>query len=225
MFTVDNAIGATRFLAFGDSITEGVESRFDEAIADLVMVAATPVSYPTQLGPFLNGRFPAQSGQFSIVNAGVGAETAATGAQRLPGVLSSTRPQVLLLLEGINDLGGGGSSISATVGHLRTMVETARLFNVTVLIGNMFQTVRFVTPEGQVRDNAHTLIPAFNDAIRQMVQGRQNVFLVDLYLAFGNNPALLGTDGLHPTPAGYARMAESFGGTLGQAFPVRGAFQ
>jgi lysophospholipase L1-like esterase len=222
-------IGATRFVAFGDSITEGIESSFDTAIADFVLTAATPVSYPTQLGNFLNTRFPGQAGQFAVLNHGVGGERASTGAQRLPGVLSSARPQVLLLLEGINDLGAGGAGVSATVDHLRTMVETAQLFNATVLIGNMFQTYRTEQelPDGttKIRENARQLIPAFNDAIRQMAQGRQNVFIVDINSAFGLNRSLVGGDGLHPTPEGYARIAQAFADALALAFPVRGAFQ
>jgi len=180
-------------------------------------------SYPYQLLAGLNANHGPQV--FAIENYGSGGESAAAGAQRIHSVLSSVRPQGLLLLEGINDL-NTGASIDATVGHLQTMLDVAQLHNVTVLIATMFQTYHSEDPNtGRIRENAATQIPSFNSAIAQMASGRQNVYLVDLYHAFGSNRSYVGGDGLHPSEAGYQRMALWFGASIEQAFAVRRAFQ
>jgi lysophospholipase L1-like esterase len=227
-------VGATRFLAFGDSITFGTASSFDLVSEDIAAPAATCLvngtppaeAYPNQLGPVLASASPVQT--FTVTNCGIGGEAAFNGEQRLSGLLGQFKPQGLLLLEGINDL-NGGRSIDETVGHLRTMIEIARLYNVTVLIGTMFQTYQSEQelPDGsiRVRENSAAQVPAFNAAILQMAQGRQNVYVVDIYHAFGANRSLVGNDGLHPTPSGYQRMAEWFGTTIAQAWAVRVALQ
>ena len=220
---VAGAVGATRYLAFGDSITRGVLSSFDGVF---LFDAGPAVSYPYQLQSSLGLGHPSQS--FTVENQGVPGETAATGSQRLQSVLEVQRPQVLLLLEGINDL-NGGQSVSATIGRLQTMVDIARLYNVTVLIANMFQTYVTEDPyDGHIRNNAAELIPSFNAGISQIAQGQQNVFVVDLYHAFSTAPnprSLVGGDGLHPTEQGYARIASWFRAAIEQTFAVRGAFQ
>jgi lysophospholipase L1-like esterase len=76
-----------------------------------------------------------------------------------------------------------------------------------------------------VRENSAALIPAFNAAIMQMAQGRQNVYVVDLNHAFGNNRSYVGNDGLHPTPDGYSRMADWFRAQIQQVWKIRSGFQ
>jgi lysophospholipase L1-like esterase len=99
------------------------------------------------------------------------------------------------------------------------------------LIATMFQTCVSVSPTGVVRQNSADEIVAFNAAIRSMAAGRQNVYVVDLYPVFGNNcgpnggVALLGGDGLHPSPDGYTVMASTFAQAIRDRFAVRGSFQ
>ena len=58
--------------------------------------------------------------------------------------------------------------------------------------------------------SAVALIPAANDQIRQIATA-EGATLVDLYQGFNGNPdPYIGADGLHPTPAGYARIADIF---------------
>lgn len=214
-----SAIGATKFVAFGDSITYGTTSSFDGAF----LFDTASQSYPVRLQLGLNAHHPPQT--FDVRNRGIPGETAGTGSQRIQSVLAADRPQGLLLLEGINDL-SGGSSVAETVGRLQTILEIARLHNVTVIIATMFQTYEIADPDdGHIRPNAATLVPAFNQALVQMAQGRQNVYIVDIHHAFGTNRSYVGGDGLHPTEAGYERMAQWFEARIEQVFPVRGAFQ
>jgi lysophospholipase L1-like esterase len=53
-------------------------------------------------------------------------------------------------------------------------------------------------------------ILALNDRIRTTAAG-EGAVLVDLYQALGTDvPRFIGLDGLHPTEAGYQRIAETF---------------
>lgn len=217
------AVGATRFLAFGDSITFGVES----AVFDVLFYPSEPPpsAYPRQLQTALTANHAPQA--FTVINAGWPGEGAVEGAARIGSLLATytpaERPQALLLLEGINDL-NINRSVNQTVNALRNILDQARIHNVPVLIATMFQTVEVDTPSGQ-RTNAASLVPALNSGIRSIAAGRQNVFVVDLYAEFGTAGSFLGQDGLHPTPAGYAKMAETFARAIKDAFPVRGTFQ
>jgi lysophospholipase L1-like esterase len=187
-------LAATRFLAFGDSITEGIL-----ASADL-----TPIPYPAGLGNRLTARYTMQ--QFSIVNAGRGGEQTVDGVNRFPGALASANPEVVLLFEGVNDLAGGESSkISVVVNNLRTMIQTARGRGAQVFLATLLPEI----PGGR-RTGAIALIVPANDQIRALAAG-QGVPLVDLYQAFnGMERVLIGDDGLHPNPAGYEKIADVF---------------
>ncbi len=217
------ALGATRFMAFGDSITAGVLSEIFEGM----FLADEAGSYPTLLRNGLNHYHAPQA--FTVFNEGSPGETARNGIDRLPGRLDQQRPQVLMLLEGINDL-NFGASIEQTAANVHHMVQTARLFNCTVLLATMPQTYYSFDPGGpnrppRERHNSTEKIVPYNNELKRLVAGMQNVHVVDLYAAFGNNRAFMGDDGLHPSPAGYQRMAETFYNSIRAVFPVRGSLQ
>lgn len=221
-----NALGATRFMAFGDSITWGTASSFD----GLFLFDPVPgADYPTQVDNQLESLFPAQD--FTVTNAGVPGEWAmqAVSSGRFAQRMAAIRPQGLLLLQGINDL-NNLQGTAATVGYLQQMVEIATLYNTTVFVGTMFQTC-VSDNNGIIRQNAADKIVGFNNAVKAMAAGRQNVYVVDIFAAFGNNcgptggVGILGGDGLHPNPSGYALMATQFTNALRSVFAVRGSYQ
>jgi len=223
------ALGATRFMAFGDSITYGTASSFDGAFL-FDPVPGTP--YPFQLENLLEAAFATQD--FTVTNRGVAGEGAITAVTsgRFTQRMAAERPQALLLLEGINDLNDLEGSITPIVNALSQMIDIARLYNTTVFVSTMFQTCVSVHPDtGQVRQNSVDRIVPFNTAVRTMAAGRQNVYVVDMYGVFGNNcgpnggVGLLGGDGLHPTPSGYSVMAGAFSNALRSVFTVRGSYQ
>ncbi len=217
--TPGQALGATRFLAFGDSITAGALSEFD----NVFVMGDEAWSYPRVLQVNLNASHAPQV--FTMLNAGVPGETARAGVDRMPGVLNSFRPQVVLLLEGINDL-NFGVSIEQTAANVHQMVQIARLFNCTVLVATMPQTYHSIDPNtGRERFNSTEKIVPYNNEIRRLVAGMPNVHVVDVYAAFGSNRAYMGGDGLHPTLSGYQRMAQEFLGVVRAVFPVRGSLQ
>ena len=227
--TPPNAIGATRFLAFGDSITCGVISAGTFTLVPVNCDNTRDYGYPERLQSMLSTYNPAQV--FSVRKRGSGGETAAEGISRLtsdlselagPSVPVNSRPQVLLLLEGINDMTSGVSATRAA-SSVAQMVQIARLYNLTVLVATMYQTY----PSAAKGDNANDKIVPFNTELRRLVGGLQNVRIVDLYDAFGTNAygTYVGLDGEHPTPAGYDRMAQRFHFEILAQFPVRGGLQ
>lgn len=230
------ALGATRYLAFGDSITCGVPGAFPQAPADMAFDDPTcqlqPGSpqYPQILRGLLQSASPSQT--FTVDNQGRPGEEARFAYSRFASLVAAQRPQVVLLLEGINDL-NNGTGVSATVASLQRMVELARVYSATVMVGTMFQTCYSVNPyTGRVRTNSTDLIVPFNTAVRSMVAGRLNVYVVDVYAAFGTNNCgverginFVGEDGLHPSPSGYNAIASAFGAAIRDRLAVRGSFQ
>lgn len=196
---------ATSFLAFGDSVTEG----------KVAMGARGPLlefpdtSYTQKLRDLLAARYTDQT--TTVDNSGFGGENAAeaddgrsAGIERLPTVLASTTDQVLLLLEGANDLGNEDVNLSDVADALRQMVDDGRARGMTVMLATL-------PPEAAPRD-AETIakVQLLNARIAG-VAASEGVTLVDVYSAFPADPTgLVGDDGLHLTAAGYALVANAF---------------
>jgi lysophospholipase L1-like esterase len=190
---------ATRFQTFGDSITRG------EVSLNLQLRAVEPSSaYPEQLRQMLAARYSAQT--FIVTNDGVSGETARDGASRLTGTLRAEQPDVLLLLEGVNDLSlGGPSAVQPTLAILHGMIKDAQARGATVMVGTLLPQKR-----SGFRATAIDLVPPFNGDLRRIVVA-DGAVLVDLYNALLPDVAtLIGEDGLHPTREGYVRIAGLF---------------
>ena len=212
------ALGVTRFVAFGDSITWGASSAWFSAG---VFFAAANGGYPERLQANLTtGHVPQQ---FTMFNEGLPGELAVNALTRFRTMLTTRRPGAVLLLEGINDL-SNDIGVSRTVGGLRAMLDAAATAGVPVLLATHYQTYSVVDPDGNYRENGAPYIPAFNAAIRTLVAGRPNVFLVDLEPGMGDR-ALVGKDGIHLEDAGFDTITSRFLSVIEAAFPVRGSFQ
>jgi lysophospholipase L1-like esterase len=217
--TPPRAIGITRFVAFGDSITWGAQSNFDLRS----IFAAASGGYAERLQAGLNAYHAPQ--QFVVFNEGVPGEWA-TDPRTLPrlrAAIQNRQAQAVLLLEGINDL-SSGAGVSRTVTGIGQLVTAATSLGVPVAVATMFPTYQATAPDGSVRNNAAGEVPAFNAQIRQLAVGRLNVQLVDLEPIMRNR-AYVGNDGIHLTDAGFDVMASAFLAAIEAAFPVRGSFQ
>ena len=188
-------LSATRFLAFGDSMTEGTVS----PALQKVLTAGLAVSYPYKLQERLTATYADQT--IVVLNAGRGGELATDGVKRLPDAMREAQPNVLLLMEGVNDL-NNNAGISSTIGGLASMVTYARSQGVQVFLATLPPQRR-----GGSRAYSVDLVPRFNDEVRKTAVA-QGVTLVDVNSAL--DLALIGQDGLHPTEAGYSRLAEIF---------------
>ena len=216
-------LSRTTLLAFGDSMTAGeitapVGTVGADGFANFRQIVVPAESYPTKLGTLLRSRYFTQASQFVVTNAGLPREWAVDGANRLPGVLTATNPQVVLLLAGANDLEAvplPSSVDSASLGLL-TMVRTARARGAAVFIA----TLPPGRPGGRLTLNA-SLVLQLNALIRAGA-AREGATLVDLNAAMAADVnTLIGVDGLHPTEAGYQRMAETFFSAIRIAFEGR----
>jgi lysophospholipase L1-like esterase len=199
-------ISRTQFLAFGDSFTAGeVTNPVPSTSGSITKLIVVPTaSYPTVLQSHLRTTYTNQATTISVINAGEPNERILDGAQRFPGIYDATRPEVVLLMEGVNGLPGVGPDISA--GVMRIMVQHAKAGGSRVFVGSMIPQV-----PGRPRGNTPTSeLLAYNVTLRLMSQ-QEGIVFVDLYTAMLADAAtLLGSDGLHPTEAGYRRIAELF---------------
>jgi lysophospholipase L1-like esterase len=202
----------TSFLAFGDSVTAGEVTVPTSGGLEMggfpsfKLIVVTAASYPTQLQAMLRTRYLTQSAVIAVANAGLPAERATQGAQRFPSVMSQVRPEVVLLLEGYNDLsllGVAGVNPAATA--IETMARDARTRGARVFIASL------TPPRGGGRNTLPAdAVTTYNTRLRAVATGEGAVF-VDLYQALVSNVTLyIGVDGLHPTEVGYQRIAETF---------------
>ena len=194
---VPRTLAFTKFLAFGDSITEGKIS------LEPAMWLAFPDTYTSKLEQMLLEGYPAQT--FVVTNAGHGGEKTTEGVLRLPGVLDAVKPEVMLLLEGVNAV--RTLSTSRQVTALRTMIATARSRGVEVIIATVMPVS--ASYEAGHRGTLAQII-ALNVGIRQLADEFGLGPVVDLYTLFDVNPHLIGQDGIHPTAEGHTRIAEAF---------------
>jgi lysophospholipase L1-like esterase len=194
---------ATRFLSFGDSLTLGTTS-----VPSIRFLEEQPDSYPFKLHRLLAQRYTAQSPV--VLNDGVGGEMAASpslhspgGDVRLPQSVDTHRPEVVLLMEGTNDL-QVPNPIDA-LEALEGMVRNARVRGARVFLA----TIPPQKPGFRTNAASMALIPGFNDQIRALAT-REGATLVDVFNGMRNRPDLIGADGLHPVPQGYDLMAQIF---------------
>ena len=197
-------LGAGRILAFGDSITAGTDGGGTLVPGAVDGSTETPFAYPRVLDPLLIDRYRLQS---PIVYArGRPGEYATEGLFRLRTAIAETRPDVLLLMEGTNDLLFGSAGAADAAIAIRLMVQHAKSQNVRVLLST-------VIPQraGGVRkrDVMAALVPVLNEQIRQIATS-ENVPLVDMNAVFAADMSLLGVDDVHPTARGFRVMAETF---------------
>ena len=216
-------LSRTSFLAFGDSLTAGeitvptTTALTPGGLPNFKLIVVPAESYPSELLTMLRARYTTQASQFVVTNAGVPREWAEGGASRLPQVMAATNPQAVLLLEGANDLSALGSrGILPALVALQSMVRTARGRGATVFVASL------PPPRaGGVNTLPLAQVVSFNDQLRVGAPAEGAIF-VDVYTALAGNINLyMGIDGLHPTEAGYQRMADAFFAAIRSAFEGR----
>jgi lysophospholipase L1-like esterase len=207
-------------MAFGDSITWGQDSAPAGFLA--YPIPAPSYAYPSQLLSTLRARYTDQT--LAVANEGWPGEMVDTGLTRLPSALAVNTPEVVLLLDGANDLLNSPSSATTQyiAGKLRDMVRVSR----TRVAANRVLLATF--PPQFVGTPPHrgagwAFVPELNQRIAGVAQS-EGATLVDLYAAFppGGKP-YIGVDGLHPTEQGFALMAQTFAKVIQEKFEVKTA--
>ena len=157
-------------LAFGDSLTVGVG-------------ASQATSYPSMLAQLSNRH---------VVNAGVSGEETTAGLKRLPVLLDEVVPNLLLLLEGGNDI-LRNKNLLQTKQNLAAMIELAQTRGIeVVLIG---------VPEKKIFSDVHPLY-------EELAIEYKLVFADDLLSSLLRKNKYK-SDAVHLNDQGYRAMAES----------------
>ena len=198
-------LAVNRILAFGDSMTEGVDQPpFPKALT-LALDAGRSQSYPFKLKSAMDSRYTNQS--VSVANAGSAGKQAREDRDRFNRAMSDASPELILLLEGANDLNGPlapgegvNARVASVVNALEDMVRDATGRGVTVFIATL-------PPQrpGGAKAGGIEYLPRFNDSVKSMAQ-KKGAELVDINAKL--ELSFIGQDGLHPTEAGYQRIAE-----------------
>ncbi len=179
-----------RFLAFGDSITEGIG---DDAGGG---------GYPQRLEDLL----AAEGVSSEVENQGLGGETTAEGLPRLRGLLASTDADTALILEGSNDI---SSQISeeTTVFNLEEMAKAAESSGLAAV------QVTMVLRGGPNNADPFNLFTGSLTAQIRRLAWQSERELVDPYQAFLEHEDDLESlyfDSIHPNAAGYDLLASTF---------------
>jgi len=215
-------LSKTRFLAYGDSITAGevtvpVGLRVGGQGLITRQITVPSASYPTVLLNTLRGRYAAQASAMEVFNYGFGGERVDTARNRYFSALAATRPDVLLLMEGVNDIGlGENGAASGAAAEIRFWVAEAKARGIRVFLA---------TPTPGRPGGTKTILTLFLvDYANRMrtVAAQEGVTLVDLYsLMLPDVQRYIGVDGVHPNEQGYARIADLFFQAIQAAFEVR----
>lgn len=214
-------LSRTRFLAFGDSVTAG-EVTFP--VGTLLrsggitrQVVVPSAAYPTILIKALQARYTAQADAIIVANYGAGGEKAIEARDRFFAALNIVRPEVVLMMQGYNDIPGGmNGAASGAASEMRVMAAEARLRGMRVFIA----TLAPPRPNGN-RTIGQIFIDDYNNRMRDLA-AREGAVLVDVYAGLlPDVTRYIGVDGLHPTEAGYAKIADLFFTAIQNTLEVR----
>jgi lysophospholipase L1-like esterase len=205
-------LSITRILAFGDSMTEGTVS---PSLSIFTLDAGRPESYPYKLQALLNARYTAQT--ISVFNAGNAGRHTWEDRSRLASSINASSPQLVLLIEGANDLNdvagsttGTNAGVDATVGNMEDMVRDTVARGIPIYIGTL-------PPQQLPKGHASALLPRYNGGLKTMA-AKKGAMIVDLNALI---PAsMIGSDGLHPTEQGYQAFAQAFMDAIKQQYEV-----
>ncbi|MEO7135592.1 MAG: GDSL-type esterase/lipase family protein [Vicinamibacterales bacterium] len=189
-----------RILAFGDSVTAGelVVPNTD----NLILQADSANAYPAVLAELLFDRYGRQP---TVFNAGLGGEKAGYADRRLPFEIGKYSPDVVVLLEGYNDLlyAEPAQGIQAAELGMSVLAAEARNRGARVFICTLSPT-----KPGR-RQIPLATIQSANDRLRAVARG-EGAQVIEVFSALiADLNVNVGSDGLHPTPLGYRRIAET----------------
>ena len=212
----------TKFMAFGDSLTEGKTRLIGPSIIQVPDKHFNATgSYPEALNAKLTARYQDQT--ITMVADGWGGEFAGEGKIRLQAEWGQYNPEVLLLMEGTNDItdsttktvDGMEAAMNSVVDALRTDIGFAKARGARVFLGTIVSLVPPVAP------NSIAAIPVLNNRIKALA-AEQSVTLVDISAVV---PAsMISTiDGIHPKPGSdaYSLMADEWMKAIVAALEVK----
>jgi acyl-CoA thioesterase-1 len=179
-----------RYLAFGDSITEGDGSSDRQGYQ-----------------PILERRLIAHFGRATVIKDGLTATRSDDGADRLGDSLT-VRPAYVLIHYGSNDWNEGRCKFSPpcyTIDMLRSMVRQVKAIQAIPVVATIIPANPAISPDRVA------WVASQDERIRAMAR-EEGALLADLEAAFKRQADLsrLYVDHVHPNDAGYQIMAEEF---------------
>jgi lysophospholipase L1-like esterase len=191
----------TRIMAFGDSLTFGSTILGNDPY---VISFPSETAYPTVLSQLLSARYTDQT--ITVYNRGLVGEQAWRALSRFIATFVADAPDVVVLQEGYNDyrvadngvtgIANAAAGITELAGEARR--RGARVFICTLAPGRPGRA-----------EIPRSALEVINDRLRQIARG-EGAVLVDLFSALlPDVNANVSIDGLHLTPLGYRRVAET----------------
>jgi acyl-CoA thioesterase-1 len=172
---------AGRIVAVGDSLTAGLGVAEDQA-------------YPAQLAR----RLHAEGYNYQVINAGVSGETSSGALSRIEWVISSLRPDIVILETGAND-GLRGLDPDLLKSNLDRLVSTLTARNVQVILAGMLMLPNL----------GPNYTRAFSE-IYPTTAKKHGVLFIPFFLdGVAGEAHLNQPDKLHPTADGYTRIVET----------------
>ena len=188
------ATGACRILPLGDSITDGFETPGGYRI-ELFRLASQGNKNFTFVGGSMNGPTMVDNQPFPRAHEGHSGWTIMQIDNIVPSPALGVDPHIILLHIGTNDMG----SAAGAPERLATLLDQ--------IIADSPEALLVVSSIIPFPGRASQVM-TFNAAIPPLVTARANmgkhVIFVDQFTGFPNSEL---ADGVHPNPAGYARMA------------------
>ncbi len=143
------------------------------------------------------------------INRGISGQTTAQMVLRFQQDVIDLHPAVVVILAGTNDIAGntGLATLPMIENNFRSMTELAQASHIRVILASVLPTINYPWQPGL---QPAPKIRALNAWLRTYAAARGATYL-DYYDALatpqGGMRAHLSSDGVHPTPAGYAIMA------------------
>lgn len=193
---------ARGIVAIGDSITDG---------------RGTDTDHNNRWTDVLSSRLQMNDAtrNVSMMNQGIGATNligtgTAAQARFARDVLGQSGVKYAIVLDGVNDIGGGSGTIDSMKSAYMSLITMAHAKNVLIYGAT-------ITPFGA--DASYAAHDALRVQVNQFIRSGvfDGVIDFDMALTDGGNPAKLQEmyakwsmeDGLHPSPAGYQKMGET----------------
>ena len=205
---------ACNIMPVGDSITEGCcTAPMGGYRIELFRQASTNNKNITFVGTLTNGPTTVDNKPFPQSHEGHGGWKISQIAGVIDNAISSSKPHIVLLKIGTNDI-NGNDNISNAPNRLASLID-----QICKDAPNALLVVSAIIPTTD--DGTNGNVRAYNTAIKAKAEAAaatgKHVLFVDNYDAFAQNSSYktaLMADGLHPNTAGYAVLGKSFYGMI-----------